>query len=771
MPPRQASGPVEQVPATLSDGAPGTGDAGAAPAGRRSWRARLAEAFLMVAGYTLVAVWATWPLAVRPLGGLYGFPNDNWGGIWVYGWLHDAYLGDVSGERSPALQAPFGYPLPDQALQPMDRLMSLLFGGAEQGLGAYNAHIFLSFILAGCTMYLLARHITGSRAAAAVAGFAYTFSPFHLALAMQYNALAAIEWIPLYLLALIVLLRRGRKRDAALAGGAFALVAITSYYYAWFTAWATLAIVAAFVARLAWPWLRRGAEGGRARAAGRLAGLVASRGAIAVGVALAIVVPLVVPSLQAAAEDDVSRATTHPISEAVRYSARPWMLVLPPHDNPLAPESLRTFVTARLYDSPVYEQAIYLGLGVLALAVIGLWRRTSPWLAPPPPPSRGARLLLGAGVAVGLLIMLGPYVPLETGYWSQWSVVDATRHLPSLGALMFDLAPQFRFFVRAFVIVSACLAVLAAIGFARLERSLGAGQPWARAGLATVAVLVIGAEFTNSPPHVFWSDREPAWVGAVAALPADARIVDYPLATASSPRSLYYIFWQTRHARATVNPAQSDEALALSGAIASPDSAASGRALRQAGIDYAVVHTDLPPLTTPPYQPALPDDALPADTGAFNPWLRRVARTDDAVLYRVLREPRAGRAAVARVGAGFGPAEPEAGAEAWWVQGSTAQIALEVSGDPRPLLLQLELASYARPRTVAVSLDDRPAPPFVVSEVYRTYRIPLGRLAAGGHVVALTPRPGPEAIGNGDARAVSLRLREIRVVAAPGRSG
>src|SRR5215211_187464 len=92
------------------------------------------EGFAVVAFFTLVAVFATWPLAISPLGG---------------------------------------------------------FGGFGQGLGTYNFQIFSSFALAGCTMYLAARYLTGSRAAALVAGFAYTFSPFHLSLAMQYNALAS----------------------------------------------------------------------------------------------------------------------------------------------------------------------------------------------------------------------------------------------------------------------------------------------------------------------------------------------------------------------------------------------------------------------------------------------------------------------------------------------------------------------------------------------------------------------------------------------------
>ena len=201
----------------------------------------------VVVFYSVVAVFATWPLAIHPLGGFYGFGNDNWGGIPYFGWLHDAYLGPGDPSFDPELQAPFGLEIPEHAMQPMDRLFSLLFGGFEQGLGAYNVQIFSSFVLAGCTMYLPARYITGSRLAALVAGFAFTFSPFHLSLAMQYNALASIQWIPLYILALIILLREGRKLHAVFTGAAFGLVALTSYYYAWFVGWFTAIVVLFFI--------------------------------------------------------------------------------------------------------------------------------------------------------------------------------------------------------------------------------------------------------------------------------------------------------------------------------------------------------------------------------------------------------------------------------------------------------------------------------------------------------------------------------------------
>lgn len=720
----------------------------------------------MLAAYMAVAVFATWPLAIHPLDGFYGFGNDNWGGIPLYGWLHDAYLGPGDPSFDPDLQAPFGLDLPEHAIQPLDRLFSLLFGGFGQGLGAYNAQIFSSFVLAGCTMYLFARYLTGSRLAALIAGFIFTFSPFHLAVAMQYNALASIQWIPLYLFALTVLLRRQGRREAVLTGAVFALVAATSYYYAWLIGWFTLLLVSYLAVAGGIRLRRNGAPLGVA--ASRFARLALSRAAIAAAVAVLLAGPLLLTSARGAAEAGAA-AVEHPINEAVRYSARPWMFFIPPHDNPFAGEKVRLWVTLRLFDSPVYEQSIYLGYTALVLALVAFWRtRGGTFL---PGRARFARELFLVGALAGGLIMMGPYLPLDRDYWRLWATPDATTHLPSLGWVMFELTPVFRFFVRAFVLVSASLAVLAAIGFARLERRPQM-TPIRRAALGTIVLALIALEYTNAPPHVWFSANTPAWVEAVRKLPQEAAVVDYPIATANSPRSLYYMFWQTEHRRKTANPFTTPEAQTLAATIGSPDDPAAGEALHRAGFDYAVVHTRLPSLTRPPYQPGLPDDSLPSDTGSSNPWFRVVDRTADAVIYRVLAEPREQSVARARPESGFGAPEPEAGTRARWLEQKVGRLTVFTTGARRPLVVAVTAVSFAQPRRVAVRFDGRLIRVFEVSPGgYQTTRIPLGSPSSGRHTIELEPRPGPQSIrattGSPDPRSVSIRVREPIAIGSP----
>ena len=206
-------------------------------------------------------------------------------------------------------------------------------------------------------------------------------------------------------------------------------------------------------------------------------------------------------------------------------------------------------------------------------------------------------------------------------------------------------------------------------------------------------------------------------------------------------------------------------AVALAAQVGQPDDPAAGAALHRAGIDYAVVHTRLPPQTTVPYQPQLPDDSMPRDAGALNPWFQPVAKTPDAVIYRVRDAPAASRGVVVRPGAGFGASEPEGGATARWLLAPSGELNLFIAGPKRRVGLVLTVSSFAQPRQVVLTLRGRKLASFDVPPgSYTTRRIPVGVLSAGRYDLTLAARPGPqsiqEATGLPDARSVSIRLRE-----------
>jgi hypothetical protein len=102
---------------------------------------------------------------------------------------------------------------------------------AAQPLAAYNLLVISSFVLAGCTTYLLAFHYLQNRVASFAVGWFYTFSTYHFSRAGGHLGLCTIQWIPLCAWRLIVFVERPTPRNAVWAAAGVALVALSDVYY------------------------------------------------------------------------------------------------------------------------------------------------------------------------------------------------------------------------------------------------------------------------------------------------------------------------------------------------------------------------------------------------------------------------------------------------------------------------------------------------------------------------------------------------------------
>src|SRR5207248_3325764 len=123
-------------------------------------------------------------------------------------------------------------------------------------------------------------------------------------------------------------------------GVSLALVTLTSYYPAWFLGWFTLVLLVAATLYIA----LRARRAGRLSPAAirRLAWLGGTRAALAGIVAVALIMPLIATSVGAASGHKAQ--LVHPLTEAIRYSGRPWMLFVPPHDNPIFGPHVRSWI-------------------------------------------------------------------------------------------------------------------------------------------------------------------------------------------------------------------------------------------------------------------------------------------------------------------------------------------------------------------------------------------------------------------------------------------
>jgi len=96
----------------------------------------------------------------------------------------------------------------------------------------YNVYLLLTFIISGFSAYLLVKYLTKDMKASFIAGIVYSFSPFHFAHAITgHMNIISIQWIPLYVLFLIKMMKNRKRSDTFLCATFFSLSCLSSWYF------------------------------------------------------------------------------------------------------------------------------------------------------------------------------------------------------------------------------------------------------------------------------------------------------------------------------------------------------------------------------------------------------------------------------------------------------------------------------------------------------------------------------------------------------------
>lgn len=321
-----------------------TNEPGGAPAASWRWH------FGLALGFTALAVAMTWPLAAP---GVRVVPDidDAFFNIWRLSWVAHQLV------QAPAalFDANIFYPARHTLAYSDAMLLVGLAGAPFLWAGVpptivHNGLVIAAFASSAWAMAVLARRLTGDRAAAVAAGVVFGFAPYRFA-HIAHLELQWLFWMPLALLAVHALVDRPRPAAGLALGACLAGQLLCSIYYGVFLA---------LFAGVAW------------------LALVAIQGArprILVSTAIAAI-PLVlvaVPYLRpyAASRDAHPPRTPQEVAE---FSATPAdYLRVPDHnllrghrDGAIAPE----------------ERSLYPGAAAIVLALLGLWRaRTRPvWI-------------------------------------------------------------------------------------------------------------------------------------------------------------------------------------------------------------------------------------------------------------------------------------------------------------------------------------------------------------------------------------------------------
>lgn len=327
-------------------------------------------------GYMAIAVVATWPLATRTTRVLPGIGvGDQFFTAFVLEWVYRHLTAGMAGFWDPPIFFPkehiLSYSDHDLGLQLFYAPARLM--GAGQAL-AYNTVFLGELVLSGWGAYLLARSVVATRLPAFLAGAMFELLPYRIYHTAHVHLLA-LGFTPLALLFSERTMASGRTRDAVAAALSFFLAFLSAFYVGMYTALLLGVYVACRVAYQRPPW----------------------RSIVALSLpctlALAVLVAIHLPMARTKAAHGIERS----VEETVTFSARVADYAAP------SPWSLSRHVMpwGKVQRG---ERLCYLGIAPMALAAVGLRRRTRGGLMP--------YTLAAAGM---FILSLGPRLVLWDG--------------------------------------------------------------------------------------------------------------------------------------------------------------------------------------------------------------------------------------------------------------------------------------------------------------------------------------------------------------------
>ena len=578
-------------------------------ASRRNRAVWLREAGIL-AGYGLIAILATYPVAWGFFSAIPGYGQDDYQSLWNFWWVKKAVLDDGT---SPFFTRMLFYPEgANLSFHTLSFYNTLILGVPLQGflglVGTYNLAYLSTFPLTAYGTYRLTLRVTGGDLPSSLAaGLILAFSPFHFS-HVQHLTVTSVQFLPFYVLTLLGLRDRPSGARGVLAGVVFTLLAMSSWHYGVFALYFTLFFSFWFAVERDKP-MRKGPQIAALCVAGLMAALLLS--------------PFAAPMMQAAFSGDFGKLS----GGAKGASADLLAFFIPSPFHPWtrgwnALQSLYRTFSASLEEGTVALG--YVGLILAAAGAVRAWRK-------------GARFWAAAAIAFCLLA-LGP--DLQVGGSER---LDFTRLPYNWFVQKVPLLNAARDPGRFVSVALLCLAVLAGLGLRELARGRRRRVKWSAAGLASVLILF---EFWAAPLPV----REVRVSSVYRKIARDEgrfAILEVPVRGWTEGEA--YMFAQIHHGRPITGGTISHvnrsalrfieqepflRMLSEPERLAGPAPVMSTEGLSKVGIRYVVLHRDAPAWAKPDGQRGAKN--LRAVEAFLDRNLRRLADSTERVrLYRV----------------------------------------------------------------------------------------------------------------------------------------
>lgn len=349
------------------------------------WRRFLHE-LPWLAAFLPLSVLFTWPLAAHLSTRLAGNEGDAWQNLWNLVWVKNSLWAGRSPFFTHELWHPHGTTLVFQTFDLPDLVWAAPLVGPLHPWTVHNLVVLGTFVFSGWSLYALARGLGASRAASFFAGCAFTFSTYHFTHDLGHLHILAMQWVPLYVLALWRMLERGGWGWAIAGGVLLALSSLASWYYLVASFFITVPILVTHVVEDPRRALRR----------------TAPRALALCATFLVLILPLGLRMLEERSKEPIAGAHS-PVTFSADLQSFVW---------PNAAQWLSTFTKQyRRWSGNSGENGTYIGYVLIALVVAGLFLRAPRvrvWLAVA---LVGIVLSLGPRLHIGGTIVSGDVMP------------------------------------------------------------------------------------------------------------------------------------------------------------------------------------------------------------------------------------------------------------------------------------------------------------------------------------------------------------------------
>ncbi len=444
----------------------------------------------------------TWPWIAHFNDRFFTDTGDGFQNVWNMWWVNKSVtqLHQLPWHTT-YLHAPYGTTLLGQTLNPFNGFAAIPLLRVMSLMQAFNTMVIFSFTVGGVTAFWLCYFYSRRYVASLIGGFVFTFSSYHFAHAIGHMQLVSLEWIPLFVLLFWRLCTKPTIRDAIGAAGALFLVLLCDYYYFFYSVVAATLIVI-------YLWRKHDLPPLRERTTVRAFSLF-------VVLVLATCAPLPLALLHLNTHDTLLGSHNPRVFSTDLFT--------PFVDGGFWRFASLTHSYWRHIGTGLSESSVYLGISVIALLVIALFRRSAI--------HRDALFWVGLCIMFGVL-SLGPRLMVRGKSYG---------HVPLPYAVVEHLIPPLRLSgtpIRMMVMVTLGAAVVVSMVLGRLDLARP-GSRLALIGFAAVLVIEMWPGHLPNNPAVV-----PEYVSALRALPSTGAVLDVAAAQPSWP-----LYDQTIHGK------------------------------------------------------------------------------------------------------------------------------------------------------------------------------------------------------------------------------